>query len=364
VEECFERLPKEYYRVEALECGGLTRCLTHKVKFASGDAYEVALVSDTLEAESVGKSFEEIRAQHSDLKERSLALKAYLKELSAKHHFSFGIVDATTKRVFAAATKFSAPLSFGHSKDGMLILFCGAGGRSVATHWPLNEEEVTQCAQQGAAARRRSIEHCERPNSDGGRRSVDGNGRRSIDAKAVFTSEVGWVDRGATVPVDLNPNRITLTHLPVGRFVYGHAYLQPYEFTSFWSSAQSNRAGMPERAFHSGNDWSRDSPESSRRESFDGRGSRRSSMDERRHKWEHTDAKCDTESSWKRPAQTEKTQLPPRSPVKGTESIEASLETLTIHADGKKTSKSTSIGAKIRRNLSLERLKDALGMKK
>ena len=380
MEDCFERLPKEYYRVEALECGGLARCLTHKVKFASGDGYEVALVSDTLEAEDVGKSFEEIRAQNSDLKERSLALKSYLKELSAKHRFSFGVIDATTKRVFAAATQFSAPLSFGHSKDGMLILFCGAGGRSVATHWPLNEEEVTQCAQQGAAARRRSIDLRERPNSEGGRRSIDSNGRRSIDgngrrsvdgatrdhdAKAVFTSEVGWVDPGATVPVDFNPKRITLTHLPVGRFVYGHAYLQPYEFTSFWSSAQSNRAGMPERAFHSGNDWSKDSPDS-RRESCDGsgNGSRRSSMDERRHKWEHTNAKCDTESSWKRPAQTEKTHLPPRSPIKGAESIEASLETLTIDAAGKQTSKTTSLGTKIRRNLSLERLKDALGMKK
>ena len=69
--------------------------------------------------------------------------------MSDKHKFSFVVLDDTTKRVFAAATQYSAPLSFGHSKDGMLILFCGSGGTSVATHWPLNEQEVTQCAQQG-----------------------------------------------------------------------------------------------------------------------------------------------------------------------------------------------------------------------
>ena len=81
----------------------------------------------------------------------------------------------------------------------------------------------------------------------------------------MFTSEVGWVDPGATVPVDFNhDDKIVLTHLPVGRFVYGQAYLQPYEFTSFWNSAESNRAGMPERAFHSGNDYTKDSLSDSR----------------------------------------------------------------------------------------------------
>ncbi|OUS47943.1 hypothetical protein BE221DRAFT_190274, partial [Ostreococcus tauri] len=384
VKECFEKLPSEYYRVESRTCGGLARCLTHEVKFVNGETYELALVSATLEAEAVGRKFEEIREQNVDLKERSLALKAWLKDLSEEHKFSFVVIDDTTKRVFAAATQFSAPLSFGHSKDGMLLIFCGAGGRSVATHWPLNESEVTQCARQGAAARRRSIELSGRTNQrrsvdggsrrsvDGGRRSVDGGrrsidgGRRSVDAKAVFTSEVGWVDPGATVPLEFNPTRITLTHLPVGRFVYGHAYLQPYEFTSFWSSAQSNRAGMPERAFHSGNDWAKES-DGSRRESFDagGPGSRRSSMDERRAKWEHTNAKCDTETTWKRAAPTEKSPapLPPRSPTKE-RAIEASLETLSVDASGKKTTKKTSLGTRIRRNLSLERLKDALGMKK
>jgi len=384
VDECFEKLPKEYYKVETRGCGGTARSTTHKVKFTRGDGYELALVSETMTAEELGKRFEEMRAGNEDLKKRSLAFKSYLKEASDKHRFSFVVIDDSTKRVFAAATKFSAPLSFGHSKDGMLVLFCGAGGTSVATHWPLNEQEVRQCAEQGAAARRRSIDVRERQdggaNGEGGggrRRSVD-RGRRSVDGgrrdeNAVFTSEVGWVDPGAAVPVDFNHDKIVLTHLPVGRFVYGHAYLQPYEFTSFWNSAESNRAGMPERAFHSGNDYSKDSPSNSRRNSMDVApgdvAPRRTSMDERRSKWESTNAKCDRETTWKKkePEPSKPVHRPPRSPLKGstTEPIEATLETLTIDSKPNvKTKKNNTIGAKIRRNLSLERLKDAFGMSK
>ena len=370
MDKCFEKLPKEYYKVETRACGGMARATTHKVQYSEGDAYALALVSDTLNADDVGKQFVKIREENSDLKERSLALKALLKTLSGTHKFSFVLIDDSTKRVFAAATQYSAPLSFGHNKEGMLILFCGAGGLSVATHWPLNEQEVTQCAQQGEAARRRSVDIKDREgvSTDGRRKSVDG--RRSVDGKptqgAVFTSEVGWVDPGATVPVDFDHNKIILTHLPVGRFVYGHGYLQPYEFTSFWSSARSNRAGMPERAFHSGNDYTKESPNGSRRGSFDinreETGSRRSSIDERRHKWEITDAKCDKASNWRRPASEAdaSTPLPPRSPIKPPPpEVKASMENLSIDGNTDKTEKKTSIGKKIRRNLSMERLKDA-----
>ena len=34
-----------------------------------------------------------------------------------------------------------------------------------------------------------------------------------------------------------------LAHLPAGRFVYGRRYLQPFEFSAFWHSAETNRAG-------------------------------------------------------------------------------------------------------------------------
>jgi hypothetical protein len=37
---------------------------------------------------------------------------------------------------------------------------------------------------------------------------------------------------------------LTLAHLPAGRFVYGHGYLKPFEFTDMWASALTNRAGV------------------------------------------------------------------------------------------------------------------------
>jgi hypothetical protein len=38
---------------------------------------------------------------------------------------------------------------------------------------------------------------------------------------------------------------VQLAHLPAGRFVYGHGFLKPFEFTSMWSTATGNRAGAP-----------------------------------------------------------------------------------------------------------------------
>jgi len=40
------------------------------------------------------------------------------------------------------------------------------------------------------------------------------------------------------------PTRCELAHLPAGRFVYGRRYLQPFEFSAFWQSAQTNRGGV------------------------------------------------------------------------------------------------------------------------
>ena len=34
-----------------------------------------------------------------------------------------------------------------------------------------------------------------------------------------------------------------LAHLPAGRFIYGHSFLKPFEFTSMWASAEANRGG-------------------------------------------------------------------------------------------------------------------------
>ena len=48
----------------------------------------------------------------------------------------------------------------------------------------------------------------------------------------------------------MSTDAIPITHLPSGRFVCGHKYLQPFEFTRrFWSSSSNNRSGVPERRF-------------------------------------------------------------------------------------------------------------------
>jgi len=36
---------------------------------------------------------------------------------------------------------------------------------------------------------------------------------------------------------------VKLAHLPAGRFIYGHSFLKPFEFTSMWASAEANRGG-------------------------------------------------------------------------------------------------------------------------
>ena len=49
-------------------------------------------------------------------------------------------------------------------------------------------------------------------------------------------SSADWAAYQAMITTNLN-------HLPAGRFVYGRRYLQPFEFSAFWHSAQTNRAG-------------------------------------------------------------------------------------------------------------------------
>ena len=67
----------------------------------------------------------------------------------------------------------------------------------------------------------------------------------------------GHADDGTVVVVAARPGAKTLVgrrgavelaHLPAGRFVYGHSYLKPFEFTSLWASAKANRSGSAPRA--------------------------------------------------------------------------------------------------------------------
>ena len=62
----------------------------------------------------------------------------------------------------------------------------------------------------------------------------------------------GHAEDGSVVVVAATPRARTLVgkhagvhlaHLPAGRFVYGHSYLKPFEFTQLWASASGNRSG-------------------------------------------------------------------------------------------------------------------------
>ena len=62
----------------------------------------------------------------------------------------------------------------------------------------------------------------------------------------------GHAEDGSVVVVAATPRARTLVgkhagvhlaHLPAGRFVYGHSYLKPFEFTQLWESASGNRSG-------------------------------------------------------------------------------------------------------------------------
>lgn len=65
----------------------------------------------------------------------------------------------------------------------------------------------------------------------------------------------GHAEDGSAVVVAAAPHKrtlvgehgdkhVNLAHLPAGRFVYGHGYLKPFEFTQLWASAETNRAGV------------------------------------------------------------------------------------------------------------------------
>ena len=54
---------------------------------------------------------------------------------------------------------------------------------------------------------------------------------------------VGSLPRSQTLVGRQMDGDVDLVHLPAGRFLYGHGYLKPYEFTSMWSTATGNRSG-------------------------------------------------------------------------------------------------------------------------
>ena len=66
-----------------------------------------------------------------------------------------------------------------------------------------------------------------------------------------FTQDGALVASGGLTATRLFPDAgdaaLRLTPLPSGRFVFGHRFVKPIEFTRFWDTAASNRAAAPAR---------------------------------------------------------------------------------------------------------------------
>jgi hypothetical protein len=225
------------------------------------------LHSDSLKVDVLADKFFHVRDKHSDLRQRAVSLKEMCKELGTQHKFSFIVLDCVTRRVFCAATEHSAPLSFGHGTDGTLVAFCSRIGNKSPSRWPLNGDQGSRVthrhsqdvrgmgAIQAISQRRASTDPRSQDQKFTHKPSDPMTSRQSMDEARPYNwgkegSAAGGED--AAIKVSAPPmslDAIPITHLPSGRFVYGHKYLQPFEFTSFWSSSSNNRSGVPERRF-------------------------------------------------------------------------------------------------------------------
>ena len=220
--------------------------------------------------------FFHVRDKHSDLRQRAVSLKETCKELGTQHKFSFIVLDCVARRVFCAATEHSAPLSFGHGTDGTLVAFCSRIGNKSPSRWPLNGDQSSTSirvnathrhsqdvrgmgAIQASSQRRASTDPRAQDQKFTHKPSDPMTSRQSMDESRPYNwgkessgAAGGGESGGDAIKVAAPPmssDAIPITHLPSGRFVYGHKYLQPFEFTSFWSSSSNNRSGVPERRF-------------------------------------------------------------------------------------------------------------------
>ena len=220
--------------------------------------------------------FFHVRDKHSDLRQRAVSLKETCKELGTQHKFSFIVLDCVARRVFCAATEHSAPLSFGHGTDGTLVAFCSRIGNKSPSRWPLNGDQSSTSirvnathrhsqdvrgmgAIQASSQRRASTDPRAQDQKFTHKPSDPMTSRQSMDESRPYNwgkessgAASGGGSGGDAIKVAAPPmssDAIPITHLPSGRFVYGHKYLQPFEFTSFWSSSSNNRSGVPERRF-------------------------------------------------------------------------------------------------------------------
>lgn len=121
--EVMTLLPKEH--IKMVEHHGTMSCVGNngQVQLLARRNVNVALYSRTLRADAVIDAFLACRDGNTDPKERALALKDMLRQLSSRHSFSLVLFDQTS-RAFAASTRQSAPLAFAHDSNGTVVLTC------------------------------------------------------------------------------------------------------------------------------------------------------------------------------------------------------------------------------------------------
>ena len=74
------------------------------------------------------------------------------------------------------------------------------------------------------------------------------HGQRRAAALRLHARRRARGERGLTATrlfPDAGDAALRLTPLPSGRFVFGHRFVKPIEFTRFWDTAASNRAAAP-----------------------------------------------------------------------------------------------------------------------
>lgn len=266
-------------------------CQPHAPQVLATDESLVVLVSPDLAACVVADAFKTCCEAHDDPRARAVALKLALRDMTANGStkFSFVLVDYATARVFAASTAASAPIAAGHAADGTLLLTCTRSGARAATVWPPRWAQAPQTAMRkhdryshkkhetwidvatksggqrrghrknapsfGASPPGRNFgalafENTEslgsagpvtperQPRRPASPASTERSRSRSPGASSTHSACTEMSDSGighvVTTP---------LQHLPAGRFVYGRQHLQPFEFSAFWGSAESTRAG-------------------------------------------------------------------------------------------------------------------------
>ena len=318
----------------------------------------LALVSRDVRASDVADAFRDACDAHAEEPRlRALALKRYLCGMSEKGSaFSFVLLDARTARVFAATTALSSPVAAGHAADGTLLVTCTRSGAKAATAWPprwapgeqrrgarasleasrdasdasdasrtranllgasppsatrqtwVSSELLSKHASLGAPATPEREPLSGRPSSPA---STERSRSRSPGASSTHSTGTEASEAAYQAAVTTR-----LQHLPAGRFVYGRRHLQPFEFSAFWGSAESTRAGAratssaegdrADASGRAGRDAGTD-PEPRRAAAAKGEGAR---LPKGRPRFSDTGSRGDAASSWRK-------ETPPAAPRAG-----------------------------------------------